>query len=87
MANGAIQIPGNGMPIVMRNDRQTIGGYPVIGTLSQAGLAILSQATSKQELTFVPSDIKNATIWLERIDLALKAVLNNVQAYRHYTNE
>ena len=76
MANGAIQIPSNGQPIIMRNERQTIGGYPVIGSVSSAGLAILSQATPQQLVSFVISDMDNAQIWRQFVDIALKQVLN-----------
>ncbi len=31
ICHGAIQIPPDGQPIVLLNDRQTIGGYPKIG--------------------------------------------------------
>ncbi|MGM9256392.1 biotin-dependent carboxyltransferase family protein, partial [Campylobacter jejuni] len=30
---GAVQIPPDGQPIVLLNDRQTLGGYPKIGTV------------------------------------------------------
>lgn len=52
IANGAIQIPGDGMPIVMRNDRQSIGGYPVIATVSRVGLTLLAQGVSGQKIRF-----------------------------------
>ena len=32
ICQGAIQIPADGQPIVLLNDRQTIGGYPKIGS-------------------------------------------------------
>jgi biotin-dependent carboxylase-like uncharacterized protein len=76
MANGSIQIPGNGMPIIMRNERQTIGGYPVIGTVSSEGLAILSQAAVNQTIYFTPTDFKTSTIWRQLIEIVLKQVLN-----------
>lgn len=34
IAYGSIQITGEGQAIILRNDRQTIGGYPVIGCVS-----------------------------------------------------
>ncbi|GAB55157.1 hypothetical protein GPUN_1026 [Glaciecola punicea ACAM 611] len=79
MANGAIQIPGSGLPIIMRNDRQTIGGYPVIGTVNSQGLALLAQATSSQKITFVATDFDTANIWRQLIDLQLKQVLNTTK--------
>ncbi len=40
---GAIQVPPDGQPIVLLNDRQTIGGYPRLGALSPLALARLAQ--------------------------------------------
>lgn len=77
MVNGSIQISGEGKPIVMRNDRQTIGGYPIIGTVNSEGLAILSQATPGQSLRFEPTDFGTSAIWRQLIDIQLKQVLNN----------
>lgn len=31
---GAVQVPPDGQPIVLMNDRQTIGGYPRLGALT-----------------------------------------------------
>ena len=31
---GAIQVPPDGQPIALLNDRQTIGGYPRLGNLT-----------------------------------------------------
>ncbi|PLW83079.1 allophanate hydrolase [Kineobactrum sediminis] len=40
---GAIQIPADGQPIVLLNDRQTIGGYPKIGAALSLDAARLAQ--------------------------------------------
>ena len=36
---GAVQVPPDGQPIVLLNDRQTIGGYPRLGALTPLALA------------------------------------------------
>jgi allophanate hydrolase len=41
---GAIQVPGNGQPIVLLADSQTVGGYPKIATVIQADLPKLAHA-------------------------------------------
>ncbi len=41
---GAIQVPGNGQPVVMLADHPTTGGYPVIGVVLPADLWLLAQA-------------------------------------------
>ena len=41
---GSIQVPGNGLPIVLLADGQTAGGYPKIATVISADLARLASA-------------------------------------------
>lgn len=40
---GAVQVPADGQPIVLLNDRQTIGGYPKIGSVLSLDAARLAQ--------------------------------------------
>ncbi|MGS0467187.1 5-oxoprolinase subunit C family protein [Cobetia marina] len=40
---GAVQVPADGQPIILLNDRQTIGGYPRLGTLTPLACAQLAQ--------------------------------------------
>ena len=51
---GAVQVPPDGNPIVLLNDRQTIGGYPKIGAALPADLAMLGQMAPGGELVFAP---------------------------------
>lgn len=44
VAMGAIQVPGEGQPIVLMADRQSTGGYPKIATVIGADLGRLAQA-------------------------------------------
>lgn len=44
LPQGAIQVPGHGLPIIMMADRQTTGGYTKIGTVIGPDLALLAQA-------------------------------------------
>jgi antagonist of KipI len=48
MISGAIQVPSNGLPIVMMADGPTTGGYPKIGTVVSADLPLLAQCTPKK---------------------------------------
>lgn len=43
ICQGAIQVPADGQPIVLMNDRPTIGGYPKLGSLIPQDTAKLSQ--------------------------------------------
>ncbi|WP_261883204.1 biotin-dependent carboxyltransferase family protein [Vibrio pelagius] len=62
IAFGAIQVPSNGQPIILMRDRQTIGGYPKIGTLGGLGASRLAQRLPDQEVSFKPMDISEAEI-------------------------
>jgi len=50
---GAVQIPGDGMPIIMRADGQTTGGDPKIATVCTADLPLLAQGKPGNKVQFV----------------------------------
>lgn len=54
LCQGAIQVPGHGMPIVMMADRQTTGGYTKIGAVIGSDLSLLAQATPGNTVSFHP---------------------------------
>lgn len=60
IAFGAIQIPADGQPIVLMKDRQTIGGYPKIGSLSALDAGQLAQRAPGAAVTFYLSDVAEA---------------------------
>lgn len=47
---GAVQVPPDGQPIVLLNDRQTIGGYPRLGALTPLAASRLAQCLPGQEV-------------------------------------
>ena len=51
---GALQIPPDGQPIVLLNDRQTLGGYPKIGSVLSLDCALLAQAGAGTTVYFTP---------------------------------
>ncbi|WP_462383958.1 5-oxoprolinase subunit C family protein [Pseudomonas sp. Marseille-QA0892] len=51
---GAVQVPADGQPIVLMNDRQTIGGYPRLGALTPASVARLAQCLPDECVTLRP---------------------------------
>lgn len=57
---GAVQIPADGQPIVLLNDRQTIGGYPKIGAVLSLDLPKLTQRMPGSTIRFVPITIDEA---------------------------
>ncbi len=57
---GAIQVPADGQPIVLLNDRQTIGGYPRLGALTPQALARLAQCPPGATLRLAPLGLEAA---------------------------
>ncbi|KAE9639268.1 biotin-dependent carboxyltransferase [Pseudomonas sp. PB103] len=51
---GAVQVPPDGQPIVLLNDRQTIGGYPRLGALTPLALARLAQCLPGTQVRLRP---------------------------------
>lgn len=49
---GAVQVPANGLPIILLNDRQTIGGYPKLGAVAPRSLDALAQRQPGTTLRF-----------------------------------
>jgi biotin-dependent carboxylase-like uncharacterized protein len=52
MIAGAVQLPPNGLPIVLGPDGGTTGGYPVIGVVPRSGLDTLAQRRPGEQLRF-----------------------------------
>ncbi len=52
IAHGSIQVPGNGLPIILLADRQTTGGYPKVATVISADLPALGRMTPGAKFAF-----------------------------------
>ena len=57
IALGSIQIPPDGQPIVLLNDRQTLGGYPKFGCVARVDIARLAQAVPGTSVQFIQGDL------------------------------
>ena len=60
IAYGAIQIPKDGQPIILLKERQTIGGYPKIGSVLSIDCFKLSQMKAGNSVRFEPISIAKA---------------------------
>jgi len=60
ICQGAVQIPADGQPIVLMNDRQTIGGYPKIGSVIALDCARLAQLSPGSRVHFEAINIEQA---------------------------
>jgi allophanate hydrolase subunit 2 len=66
IALGAIQLPPDGQPIILLNDRQTLGGYPKIGCVSRLDLPKIAQARAGSVIRFYAADIEEkSSQWCE----------------------
>lgn len=49
---GSVQVPPNGEPIIMLCDRQTLGGYPKLGTINPLDISRLAQCRPGDKVRF-----------------------------------
>lgn len=56
IALGSVQLPADGQPIVLLQDRQTIGGYPKAGVISRLDCAQLAQRKPSSVIHFSLAD-------------------------------
>ena len=57
---GAVQVPPDGQPIILMNDRQTIGGYPRLGALTPQSCARLAQCLPGAAVRLAPMSPERA---------------------------
>ncbi|WP_328189936.1 biotin-dependent carboxyltransferase family protein [Marinobacter sp. OP 3.4] len=57
VCRGTIQVPGDGKPMVLLNDRQTIGGYPVPGIVPALDCGRLAQKRPGERIEFQWADV------------------------------
>ena len=75
---GTVQLPPDGNPIILLADRQTTGGYPVIGHVATVDLPAVAQRKPGDALRFAPVSLhqaQQALIERERtIEIATQAL-------------
>jgi antagonist of KipI len=57
---GAIQVSGDGLPILLFVDRQTTGGYPKLGAVASVAHPLIAQAQAGDEFVFRPISVEEA---------------------------
>jgi len=75
IALGAVQVPGDGQPIVLLVDRQSTGGYTKIATVCSFDIARVGQAKPGQRLRFTAVDVSLAHRLLRESDAAFASVV------------
>jgi len=79
IAPGAIQVPGDGEPIVLAADRPTTGGYVKIATVIGADLWRVAQAKPGDELRFETIDVDAARALLREQQEMLRWAVEEVR--------
>lgn len=69
IAFGAVQIPPNGQPIILLKERQTIGGYPKIGSILSIDCFRLAQMEIGSSIVFEPIDVEKAQVLMREFDI------------------
>lgn len=67
VAMGTIQLPPDGEPIVLMADRQTTGGYPVLGQVATVDLGSIAQLRPGDRVSFTEVSLEEAQrLYLDR---------------------
>ncbi|MGF6906021.1 biotin-dependent carboxyltransferase family protein [Fusobacterium sp. PH5-44] len=81
MTIGAVQVPGNGQPIIMMSDRQTTGGYTKIGNVISVDLPVLAQAMPGTKIKFVEINRKDAVELLRKREIVVSDEKNYMSRF------
>ena len=88
LALGAIQVPGDGAPLVLMADRQPTGGYPKIAHVIGADLGALAQKRAGEEVRFEAVSWEQAVAARRRrVELIGKGVRLRPLARREFSSE
>lgn len=82
---GNIQVPKNGMPIILLNDRQTSGGYKRMASVAKVDLPKLVQMKPDEEIHFKMITLEEATaFYQEEMAKILSGNYLSVDNEHHY---
>lgn len=79
---GSIQVPPNGLPIVLMADCQTSGGYPKVATVIRADLPRLAHVRPGDEIRFAAVDHATAQSALRLQAAALQRWIGEIESFR-----
>lgn len=82
IARGAIQIAGDGQPLVLMADHQPTGGYPKLGYVIRADIGRLAQLRPGESCRFVRADLAAARAAFLELDAAIAQVENHLRPFR-----
>jgi len=74
IALGAIQVGGDGQPLILMADHQPTGGYPKLGTVIRADIGRLAQVRPGESCRFAPTTLAEARAALFALEDEIAAV-------------
>jgi biotin-dependent carboxylase-like uncharacterized protein len=80
IVTGSIQVPGDGMPIILLADHQTTGGYTKIATVIQADIPALSSRKPGQIVRFTAVSVDEAETLSWQAENQFQAMLKQMVA-------
>ncbi|ARJ13867.1 biotin-dependent carboxyltransferase family protein [Staphylococcus lugdunensis] len=80
VALGSIQVPNDGHPIILLHDRQTVGGYTKIASVSQADIHKLAQFKPGEEILFKWITIEQAIKNLKHFEQVFSSTINEIES-------
>ena len=81
IVKGAIQVPGNGQPIVLLAVCQTTGGYPKVATVISADLPVLGRAMPGSRVSFKAVDVIDAEAAARKSHQTLEAAIESIELF------
>ena len=79
VALGSIQVPNDGQPIILLHDRQTVGGYVKIATVSRRDVARLAQMKPGTRIRFTFESVSDATYALRKVEYEFERVMEQIR--------
>ncbi len=79
---GAVQVPGDGLPIILLADRQTTGGYVKVATVSTVDLPKLAQAEMGHRVRFLQISQEEAYQLLTEYERTIDALRQYIEQDR-----
>jgi len=77
---GAIQVPGDGLPIILLVDRQTTGGYTKIATTISVDIPRIAQAKPGDKINFQKVDEEQAVTLLKEYEQQMATIKSRLYA-------
>lgn len=81
-ALGSVQIPGNGLPIILLADRQPTGGYPKIATVISSDVNLIAHCPPGTAIRFVPISQEEALAAARQRESDLRRLIGELAVAR-----